>query len=297
MQKRVGQTCAQVWRLQSAVLCAGAPAAIVLEDDVVLRPNRTAFRVLLPRLLRALHARQAGGRSWDVAFLGSCFERLRAVPSCEELSGARDGAACADAAADSPYRLWLSSAVQPLCMHGLVLTPRAAHALRASMREWLARYHAAVVRYYANSTSEPGAATCEGTRWIKGMAFAINGHDVPLRKAIQKRALRGLHVWPQLVEQASKVCAGWGPVCRGSPTRLAEYSARRDSRQLARLPPIPRRGRSAVQVEPARPLARHKFYNYLNAMPAACATARPRCRVAPFGHRPEPFRAFAIERT
>jgi hypothetical protein len=186
------------------VLCAGAPAAIILEDDVILRPNRTAFRSLLPRLLRALHAREAGGREWDVAFLGSCFERLNQVSRCEELSAA-DGPNSMEV--HSPYRLWLSDAARPLCMHGLVMTLRAARLLRESMSAWLARYYATVQRYYANSTSERGAPACEGIRWVKGMAFAINGHDLPLMKALQKQTLKGLHVWPQLIEQASKVCA------------------------------------------------------------------------------------------
>ena len=157
------------------------------------------------------------------------------------MSAARaGGAACADAAADSPYSL-ASCTVGPLCMHGRLLTPRAAHTLREAMRAWLAQYHATVVRYYANSTFDPGAATCDGLRWIKGMAFAINGHDVALREAIQEGTLQGLHVWPQLVEQASKVRAS-----------LAAHSLRRRRRfgapPVHLTPPPPPRSRDAAAL-------------------------------------------------
>jgi hypothetical protein len=165
------------------------------------------------------------GATWDLAYVGSCFERVLKLTECYLVGGEQQ-----QRGSEPERPLWISDTVVAVCGHGFFATPTAAHVLRVGMQQWLD------AGWEHMRTTLASRADCSEPLWqgAQHLDKTLNV-DVSMRQARLAGWLRALHVWPLLVQQREKSAQRaytYGkrkpPVCKEGPTLSEAYYRRRE---------------------------------------------------------------------
>lgn len=183
-EKRVGTWAAQMRGLEIAARRSGP--TIMLEDDVHFAAEDFAKHI--PRVVRLAD-------DADLVYLGSCYERLDLVEQCEAVAAG----------------LFAFRPVHATCAHAWLLRPAGALNVLRSTQSYLDTLHKTTAQVQPPLdcsrayTVDPGLVASSGDTALLPIwkSHVQMGFDTMVRIAYQSSRIRALHIWPQLVFQAS----------------------------------------------------------------------------------------------
>lgn len=184
------------------VLIALDRTALLLEDDVLLRPTPKGFRKSTDAVLRYMRTSSLA-EHWDMVFLGSCGESLRAAGPCTKVKS-RD--------LDDVF---IARAFRPDCAHAILFSPVGARRVRSLLSSWGSFYwqRSLLITEPAkgceNDVRLETVQIAEGFqqhRWTgpsKFSDFSIihTGKDSFVKEAIIRGLVNAYEVWPPSVAQ------------------------------------------------------------------------------------------------
>ena len=148
---------------------------LVLESDAAFTGNRCSAAATFCRRTSALL--DALKNSWDILYLGHCYEAYDKVQTCYRLP-----------------ELFLTRSIRPKCTHAMLYTPKSAGRMHAALSHWDQSF---VGRFVREGAEKAWRRTMDGCKRVHPQ---LAGADVDV--AHQAHRERAYLVSPPLIQQA-----------------------------------------------------------------------------------------------